>query len=84
MFIHFHISPLFHFHFHFHFQYTPRSDINHVPKDDDGDVLLDDDDKNGDDGSQSKKRSTQPKAKAATTKTVCKGKRPAAKTKAKK
>ena len=46
--------------------------------------LLDDDDKNGDDGSQSKKRPVQPKAKAATQKTVCKGKRPAAKTKAKK
>ena len=42
------------------------------------------DDKNGDDGSQSKKRPVQPKAKAATQKTVCKGKRPAAKTKAKK
>ena len=39
---------------------------------------------NGDDGSQSKKRPVQPKAKAATQKTVCKGKRPAAKTKAKK
>ena len=42
------------------------------------------DDKNGDDGSQSKKRPVQPKAKAAPQKTVCKGKRPAAKTKAKK
>ena len=57
---------------------------HHAPKDDDGDVLLADDDKNGDDGSQSKKRPVQPKAKAATQKTVCKGKRPAAKTKAKK
>ena len=28
IFIHFHISSLFHFHFHFHFQYTPRSDMN--------------------------------------------------------
>ena len=41
---------------------------------------------NGNDGSQRKKRPMQPKAKAATQKTVCKGKgkRPAAKTKAKK
>ena len=28
IFIHFHISSIFHFHFHFYFQYTPRSDIN--------------------------------------------------------
>ena len=60
---------------------------HHAPKDDDGDVPVDDDDdKNGNDGSQRKERPMQPKAKAATQKTVCKGKgkSPAAKTKAKK